>query len=299
MATLRQTFQNIADAIRAKGVTGKMTPEQMPTKISNIPSGGGSTKYNVGIDNVLGSVNASGVIQFPSTPCILESNDIIEIPDASIAYVQNTGIYYGALIGKFNGNTGLTSIRLPNLTTVGNYALYGAFAGCTSLQAIDFTNLTTLGTASMGSTFYNCTSLTSASFPNVTNAPTGFNSTFRKCTSLRRIEFSSITTLGANGFRMMCEGCTSLTHAIFPKLSTTVVTSFYQTFWNCTNLQVVDFSEATAVPIFGTSMFQGTNSTFQIIVPDALYETWKTTTGWSTYANQIVKASDYQQVNNT
>lgn len=40
MATLRETFGNIADAIRAKGVSGTMTPLEMPDKISSIQSGG-------------------------------------------------------------------------------------------------------------------------------------------------------------------------------------------------------------------------------------------------------------------
>lgn len=38
--TLTDVFSDIADAVRAKGVTGQMTPLQMPTKITSIPSGG-------------------------------------------------------------------------------------------------------------------------------------------------------------------------------------------------------------------------------------------------------------------
>jgi len=37
--TLRQAFSDIANAIRAKGVTGTMTPLEMPTKIEEISSG--------------------------------------------------------------------------------------------------------------------------------------------------------------------------------------------------------------------------------------------------------------------
>ena len=40
--TLTNIFSDIADAVRAKGVTGQMTPLQMPAKITSIPSGGGS-----------------------------------------------------------------------------------------------------------------------------------------------------------------------------------------------------------------------------------------------------------------
>ena len=61
---------------------------------------------------------------------------------------------------------------------------------------------------------------------------------------------------------------------------------------SCKNLELVDFSEATAIPIFGTGMFNDTNSTFQIVVPDALYDDWIGASNWSTYASKIVKASE-------
>ena len=40
MATLRQTFSEIADAIRAKGITGTMKPIEMAQKIGEIKTGG-------------------------------------------------------------------------------------------------------------------------------------------------------------------------------------------------------------------------------------------------------------------
>ena len=46
--TLTDIFSDIADAVRAKGVTGQMTPLQMPAKIADIPSGsGGDLRYSV------------------------------------------------------------------------------------------------------------------------------------------------------------------------------------------------------------------------------------------------------------
>ena len=40
MATLRQTFSDIAEAIRAKGVTGTFKPIDMASKIGEIQTGG-------------------------------------------------------------------------------------------------------------------------------------------------------------------------------------------------------------------------------------------------------------------
>ena len=42
MATLRQVFHDIAESIRAKGVSGTMKPIDMATKIGEIQTGGGS-----------------------------------------------------------------------------------------------------------------------------------------------------------------------------------------------------------------------------------------------------------------
>ena len=76
--TLREALTDIADAIRAKGVTGTMSALEMPTKIASIPSGSGS-KYGVTLDGLLGDVDANGVLQDPSTTFTFSSNDIRKI----------------------------------------------------------------------------------------------------------------------------------------------------------------------------------------------------------------------------
>ena len=40
MATLRETFKDIADAIRGKGVSGSFKPTEMASKIGEIQTGG-------------------------------------------------------------------------------------------------------------------------------------------------------------------------------------------------------------------------------------------------------------------
>ena len=63
-------------------------------------------------------------------------------------------------------------------------------------------------------------------------------------------------------------------------------------FINCSSLATVDFSEAQSIPSIQSNTFSSTPNTMRIIVPDALYESWKVATNWSAYANQIVKASE-------
>ena len=70
--------------------------------------------------------------------------------------------------------------------------------------------------------------------------------------------------------------------------------SFDNCFNGCTSLELVDFSEATAVPtLTNVNAFANTNETFKIVVPDALYSTWVAANKWSTFASHIISKSDY------
>ena len=133
---LTETFQDIADAIRDKGVVGTMTPLEMPDKIASITSGGGSgeTKYGVGVDGIVGKVDADGVL----APAEFEfsSNDIVSIAD-------------NVLENKFQRNSGLTEVNLPNLTSIGMYGMRNAFQYCTSLEKVSLPKITTLGDNAM------------------------------------------------------------------------------------------------------------------------------------------------------
>lgn len=81
--TLTGAFSDIADAIRAKGVTGTMTPLEMPTKIANIPSGSG-TKYGLSWDPMIGDVDSNGVLQAPTGSMSFSTSDIKSIPEYTL-----------------------------------------------------------------------------------------------------------------------------------------------------------------------------------------------------------------------
>ena len=76
MGTTAQKLQAIANskaaiksAIEAKGVSdvGDVL-STYATKIADIPTGGG-IKYGLSMDNILGDVDANGVLQPPATGC--------------------------------------------------------------------------------------------------------------------------------------------------------------------------------------------------------------------------------------
>ena len=130
MATLRQTFSNIADAIRAKGISGTMTPLEMPSKIADIPSGGG-TKYGLSMDNIFGDVDANGALQAPIAGDFF-STEIRSVPDYAFNY-------------KFYRSGILRSISLPNLTTAGEYSWQYGCRYASTLESVNFSGLKNLG----------------------------------------------------------------------------------------------------------------------------------------------------------
>lgn len=55
-----------------------------------------------------------------------------------------------------------------------------------------------------------------------------------------------------------------------------------------------DFRASKSVPTLGgTLVFSSIPSDCKIVVPDALYDEWKSATNWSSYASKMVKASEF------
>ena len=207
MATLRETFSDIADAIRAKGVTGTMTPLEMPTKIASIPSGGG-TVYGMTVQNIIGDVDQNGAL-VPTSSFSFSPNDIKTVGNI---------LYY-----KFQANTAITQFLLPKVTTLDttnamSYVCYGA----TNLTKVDLSGVTTI------------------------NGSGALQNAFRNCTSLVEVDMSGLTTMGAmagSSFYFTFSGCSALKRVYLTKLSTNAgLMTWSQTFAGCAALELVDFS---------------------------------------------------------
>ena len=174
----------------------------------------------------------------------------------------------------FDGCTSLVDVDFDALTTAsGEYCMGYAFQGCTSLETVEFPALDYIGYGNYGwrGAFSGCSALTSAKFPKlreVINSRTMYGM-FDNCTGLETVDMGEIQTIQS-----------------------------YQTsdwmYSHCRSLVMIDFSKATAVPnLSNVNAFNDTNSTFRIVVPDALYDQWVAANNWSQFASQIVKASDY------
>ena len=94
---------------------------------------------------------------------------------------------------------------------------------------------------------------------------------------------NSVTSIGEYAFYY----CTSLSSI---ELSDSLVSINKYAFYSCDKLTTVILRNITSVPSLGSSAFSYTpiaNSTGYIYVPDALIDSFKIATNWSTYASQI------------
>ena len=149
----------------------------------------------------------------------------------------------------FSGCRSLTNIVMPNsITNIGNWA----FGSCSGLTSIDIPN----SVVSIGeSAFQYCYHLTSIDIPNsVTSVK---NQAFYKCSGLTAVTIgSNISNLGND-----------------------------MTFYGCSSLQSVTIN-ATTPPAIGSMIFDNTNRC-PIYVPSGSVNTYKTASGWSSYASRI------------
>ena len=145
MATLRQTFSDIADAIRAKGVSGSFKPIDMASKIGEIQAGG-SEPTNTRA--VFAYDKQSTSIVVPNTLVV----DMLAVDDLTNCFYScmsvtsislpegfgRTAVNIGAC---FYNCTSLTSLTLPdgfgqNATIMSYNKRIGCFQNCKALESL-------------------------------------------------------------------------------------------------------------------------------------------------------------------
>ena len=154
------------------------------------------------------------------------------------------------------GITTLTTVRLPNATSIGTYAFYE----CSGLTTVEAGLVTSLGTYA----FYKCSALTSVNFPYATSVP---SSCFYQCTKLAKLDLGAAKSIGSSGLAY----CTALKTIILRRSDAI-----------CT-LNSSGFS--------GVSSLKAS-----IYVPAALIEDYKAASNWSTYASLFKTIEDNPDV---
>ena len=156
---------------------------------------------------------------------------------------------------------------------------YGAFTACTALLHVDFPELISVGVW----TFQDTTKLSYAFFPKVVSV--GANGFMRS--GIEEVELPKCTTLGSSAFA----ACKKLKKIKIPVCKTIEKSVFSE----CSALEEIFLGGVTVVPsLINSNALNGTPDTMKIIVPDALVDSFKTATNWSTYAGRIIGVSEYE-----
>ena len=207
---------------------------------------------------------------------------------------KNNGIVYCNMLQKIEIGNGVISIDnyafsdcyslasavIPNnVTNIGNFS----FCACYSLTSIVIPNsIERIG----GSAFQDCSSLASVVIPeSVTGTGTR---TFQGCYSLASVVIpESLTSLGNYSFHT----CYSLASVVIPNGIKSIGAYLFS---NCYGMAYYEFTALKSLPtLANTNAFNNIPSDCKIVVPDSLYDTWIAATNWSTYANNIIKASEF------
>ena len=162
------------------------------------------------------------------------------------------------------------SIKLSNVTSIGNYAFYS----CSGLTSVFFPNATSIS----GNAFESCSSLTSVSIPNATSIG---SSAFQNCSSLTSVSFPNATSIGAGAFQY----CSGLTSVSFPNATSIDNVAFF----SCSGLTTIYVGTNTSAvcTLSNTNAFKNCTNLTNIYVPASLVDSYKSATNWSNYADKI------------
>ena len=260
MATLRQTFSDIAEAIRAKGVSGTMKPIDMASKIGEIQQGldYGYLTFTAEENTTLTLQQNGGIAPHK----LLKSTDGVnwskwENPSTNgISLNAGQSVYLKAdedslwrtctgdnpynkfsSTGKIKCEGDIRSLVKPIALEDYSYFTRGLFNGCKSLTTAPELPSTISTTRCYGGMFYGCNFLkTAPALPATNLAERCYGHMFYGCTSLTTAPELPATTLAKYSYSNMFQGCTSLTTA--PELSATTLADYCceYMFANCTSL---------------------------------------------------------------
>lgn len=172
----------------------------------------------------------------------------------------------------FSGCSAMEFCRIPNsVKTIGA----NAFRGCSAMTECSLPS----GIQSIGnSAFTNSISLAFINLPDGVTSLGG--SAFRDCLNFRYINIpNSLTVIPSHCF-YNCDGLSDI------ELHSGITSIGDYAFYNCSGIYSMTL-HSTTPPTLGSNALSGTNANLKIYVPSASVDTYKSASGWSSYANKI------------
>ena len=288
LTSLANTKAAIKQSIIDKGVQVADTDpfSAYPAKIGQISGGGATTKYGVSIDNLLGNVDANGVLQELTTEFVFDGTGIKEITQAArgtfayrFAYLPWQEVRFPNLVaigdggtirqyclGTFSYNTDFQkrhTVDMPNLETInGQYAAEEMFQS-SKIETINIPKLTTINGTSAAQNMFSGNNITQVSLPNLTtiSGSSAAISMFDN-NNITSVDLSSLATVSGSGAcRTMFKGNTGLARVDFPSLVSVEANSFGTSatnaiFAGCTGLLEIHFRADAQAMVEGLSAYK-------------------------------------------
>ena len=229
------------------------------TSLTSVTIGNGVTKIGdrafydcTSLTSVTISDSVTSIGSYAFSDCTslksVYTTDIAAWCNISFGNYASNPLYYAGNL--YLNNELVTDLIIPDSATkIGSYAFYG-YDLLTSVTIPD--SVTSIGDYA----FYNCTSLTSITIPD------------------------SVTSIGEEAFRY----CTSLTSVTIPDSVTSIGDYAFR---DCDSLKEV-YCKPTTPPSGGYLMFGENASGRKIYVPSNSVSAYKSASGWSKYASDIV-----------
>lgn len=214
-----------------------------------------------------------------------------------------SSIKYRPRFISFMEYTGVDLIdELSNLDTSNVTSMREMFHHCEAIETLDLRSLVTDKVTNMSYMFDTCLSLKSVDLSSFNTSNVSYMQyMFDECEALQSVDVSMFDTSKVKYFYCMFRNCTLLTTLDISNFDTTSLLNSDYMFYNCTNLKSLIINNPKVFPLIGDDGDTGANAftgssiasgTGYVYVPDDLVETYKTTTNWSTYANQIKGISE-------
>lgn len=224
-----------------------------------------------------------------TTRVILDSGEISDKLVFDLKYEPNFGLQGSGLTKAkitapslprgFGAHCELSEIELINVTEIPIYCFSWAY----NLSKIIMEDVTSVGYYS----FEHCNNLETITLPSICKRVE--YGAFRECIKLKTFSAEGLNYLGPQAF-LKCSKLEKI------EIGSEVEHIWEKTFKDCTALNTIIINTKTVSNLRGTDAFEGTpieEGTGIIYVPDNLVDTYKITTNWVKYSNQIKPLSEY------